>query len=274
MSLSPNWYRACKDYTSIPFVRWGGFDGILVSMHQSGTHWLKNLLAHVLSYEYGVDLPEYIQDNSIIGSPKRPPTYEGMPKIVQSHTIPSTLISSSLFSVLAPVPPVVILVRDLRYALVSHYVKMHGSKQERWKRRYDLDFSEFLKGDPRDKHFDKDIWWDIRFMNAWGRYLEKYPEKSLMVSYEALRTEPVAMLKNVCGRFGLESVSMNSIERAVDECTKSKMSERERPGERAPVVRKSADDLGEWYSEIDKRFVEDILKRHLNYNFGYDFTRW
>jgi len=76
-------------------------------------------------------------------------------------------------------PRYVILVRDIRASLVSNY--------EKWKPS--CGFSEYLRGDVRGKRFNSDIWWCIRFNNAWGRVLETIPETTTLIKYEAMKED-------------------------------------------------------------------------------------
>ena len=147
-----------RDWFNFSLLEHRDFDGYMVSMHQSGTHWLKHMLSVVMSPEYGLPIPELLQDDSIIGHPKSPPKHTNAPRIVHSHTITAPVLAWPLVHELFGLPRYLILVRDPRAALVSHY--------EKWKDRYQVSFSEFLRGDPRGKRFRKDIWW--RFVRHKG----------------------------------------------------------------------------------------------------------
>lgn len=49
------------------------FDGHIVSMQQSGSHWVKNMLSNVLIQRYNLPPLAHIQDDSIVGHTKSPP---------------------------------------------------------------------------------------------------------------------------------------------------------------------------------------------------------
>lgn len=265
MNLAHLYYSFTRDFTNLSVVHRRHFDGYMVSMHQSGSHWLKSMLCHVICFEYDVPVPRHIADHTVVGSVKSPPAYDQIPRIVTSHTIPSVLASSRLVRALVRLPPRILLVRDLRATLVSHY--------EKWKDRYGVSFSEFLRGDPLNKRFDKDIWWDIRFYNAWGRFAARWPDDTQVIRYEALERDPIGPLRAACRFLGIRVRGERSLVRAIEESSKEKMVRLESNGG-LQVVRRDERNPMSWYSQQDRHFVTQICARYLKYTFGYDFNRW
>jgi len=254
-----------RDFTNLSLVERRHVDGYIVSMHQSGSHWLKYMLVNVICREYGVPLPEFISDLSVVGSPKAPPDNPGVPRLVASHTIPSALAANGLLNRLVQLPPRVLLVRDIRSMLVSHY--------EKKKDAYGVSFSEFLRGDPAGRRFDKDIWWDIRFLGAWGRMLEAQPERTHLVRYEALREAPVEKLAEICRFLGLKVSGTDTLETAVAASSKDRMQAQENP-DQLYVVSKEERNPFDWFSEQDRVFFTDTCRRNLKHWFGYDYAAW
>ena len=62
-------------------------------MHQSGTHWLKFMLANALSYQYGSPPPAYNHANDIIGGPRDAIVYPQLPRLISSHSMPHPLLA-------------------------------------------------------------------------------------------------------------------------------------------------------------------------------------
>lgn len=253
-----------RDVSNLSLLRRRGFDGHIVSMHQSGTHWLKYLLAMVICRGFDVPEPEHIGDNSVVGHPRSIPEHAG-PIIVHSHSIPSPLVHATPFRQMISYPRYVVLVRDIRSALVSHY--------EKWKSRYDVSFSEYLRGDVAGRRFDKDIWWDIRFINAWSGVMGRLPDVTLLVHYETLKSETETGLQRICGFFRMPADS-EIIKEAIAASSKERMSAKESPGEELPVVRAATSHPFEVYSLDDQRFLTGVLNEHLRNPLGYDYADW
>ena len=154
------------------------FDAVLVSMRQSGTHWVWYMLSLTLAKLYDLPPPTYIGDKSIVGSPKIPPLYTQIPQIYHTHRIPHYSLRSRVIFRLLGFPRHLILVRDLRDSLVSHYEKHKGS--------YQVSFSTFLRGDIRRNAYRYDIWTRIQYLNGWGAVAERHPEDVAVLKYEDL----------------------------------------------------------------------------------------
>jgi len=66
------------------------FVGMLVTMHQSGTHWVKHILTSAIYHEEGFEQPKSIYDEDrFIGNPKSHRGRPGVPSITASHSIPN-----------------------------------------------------------------------------------------------------------------------------------------------------------------------------------------
>ena len=84
-------YTVNRRWSNASLLVHRAFDGHIVSMHQSGSHWIKNMLGRVLQQIYGLPPLRHIQDDSIIGHTKSPPIYRHIPQIVHSHGYPHAL---------------------------------------------------------------------------------------------------------------------------------------------------------------------------------------
>ena len=239
------------------------FDGIVATMHQSGTHWLKFMLAHVLAKTYDLPPPAHIGDRVLIGRRKDPPVYPQIPRLVITHTIPHYLFRSRALLKIFNYPPYVILVRDIRDALVGHY--------EKWKSKYNVNFSTFLRGDVRGKKYYDDIWLRIRFLNGWGAVVKRNPEQAMVLRYEDLIADTPGQLARVCDHFNIEGITPELLKESVAASSKSEMSGLEKPDMEMTVVRFDTRPPDDWYCADDRRFFAELCRRNLKYTFGYRY---
>ena len=238
------------------------FAGMLVTMHQSGTHWVKYILTSAIYHEKGFDQPTSIHDEDrFIGNPKSHRGRPGVPSITASHSIPHILLGSRLMHQVMTFPRYVILVRDIRASLVSNY--------EKWKPA--CGFSEYLRGDVRGKRFNSDIWWCIRFNNAWGRVLKNVPDKATLIRYESMKEDTYAEFSKLVDFMGLE-ISRESIEFAIRFSDKEAMAKRQNPdADDLQVVRKDNRPPEEWFSGEDMQFFKETCRQYLKYDMGYTY---
>ncbi len=240
-------------------LRYLWFDGFLVSMQQSGTHWIRYMLGLTLAKLYDLPPPLYIQDRSVVGKP----IYPQIPRIIDTTMIPHYFLQSRALFRLLHVPNHLILVRDLRDSLVSQY--------ERHKDYYNVDFSTFLRGDIRRKMYHHDIWTRIRFLNGWGPVVERQPEHVAVLKYEDLKADTRGELARVCDYFHIEGVTTDLLDEVVAASSREKMAKLQNPKEKLIAVRMDSRPSEEWYSEEDRRFVAELCRRKLKYTFGYQY---
>ena len=186
-------------------------DGVLVTMQQSGTHWVRYMLGLVLARLYDVPPPAYIQDRSIVGKP----IHRHIPRIADTGMHPNYLLRSRALFRLLHVPKHVVLVRDLRDSLVSNY--------ERLKDNYNVDFSTYLRGDVRRKNYRSDIWSRIRFLNGWGPVVERQPEHVAVLKYEDLLADTRGQLARICEHFRIGGVTPGLLDEVVAAASKAEM---------------------------------------------------
>lgn len=254
-----------RDVSNFSLVKHRHFDGFLISMHQSGTHWLKHMLSMAITRELGLPPPKYIHANDVIGGVKEPGLYPQAPQIVMSHSIPHMLLKYATFRKLIRLPKYVVLVRDMRASLVSNY--------EKWKDQYGCDFSEYLRGDISGHRFNNDVWWCIRFYNAWGYLAEKFPEDTLVVKYEDLRQDSISELMRINDYWNLQ-LQESVLVYGVEESSKGKMQLKYDPAAPPGVIRKDNRAIADRFNDADKEFLRKTSRRYLEYSFGYDFQNW
>lgn len=267
--ISPYWKaRIARDLTNLSLVRQPHCDGHIISLHQSGTHWLRHMLSVLMARLYGLPEPVYLQDSDFIPPPKQASKYPEIPRIVSSHAIASPLLTNKVALAFLHLPKYVLLVRDPRMILASHY--------QREKSRYKMTFSEYLRADldalrkAGRRKFDKDIWWDIRFQNSWMRMLALRPEQIHLVRYEDMRRDTARHLQEIVQFLGLPATGSDNLSYAIARSSKEAMSQKEAPGLRYTVVRQDDANPLAIYSESDRRFFLESYRKYCKADFGYD----
>lgn len=236
-------------------------------MHQSGTHWLKHMLAAAIAARHELPPPRYSHANDIIGGVHDAIPPARGPRLVSSHSIPHLLVASRRFRKLVRLPPYVVLVRDMRGSLVANY--------EKWKAHYACSFGEFLRGDVSGRRFNNDLWWCIRFCNAWGRVASRFPEQTLVVRYEDLQADALRELGRINDFWELDLGSA-ALALGVSESGKDAMATKRDPDTPGGVnvVRRDDRPAREWFSPADREFLAATCRVLLRHDFGYDYRRW
>jgi len=260
-----HFHRLRHELGNYSLLRLRHADGVIVSMHQGGTHWLKFMLADAMAAHYGIPAPEYNHANDIIGGSKDPVKYTQIPHLQSSHTVAPLLFRNALALSLTNFPPCVLLIRDIRASLVSNYKK--------WQARYQVSFSEYLRGDPSGRRFNSDIWWCIRFLNAWGRMAALAKNRIHIVRYEDLRLAPHAQLTAIARHLSLP-LSRASVDQGVAAASKSAMAERSDPTRPPGEINQQDHDPLSAYSASDRQFITSRCANFLDATFGYDYSVW
>jgi hypothetical protein len=240
-------------------------DGFLITGKNSGTHWLKYMLSWAIAHEHNAPPPVFSsgpQANAIIGHPHWGRPYVGLPRIGSSHTIPSIAFRWRWLTRLAPHQPVVVLVRDIRSALLSNYVKWHA--------QYRVSLSEYVRGDPSGKRFVADLWWYIHFFNRWGDLAAARPETVMVLHYEALRRDPRNALNSAAAHWGL-ALSPEAIGVALRFATPEAIAAKLDPSFEETVIPSAEAKASVRLSRSDEAFLDATLARYLRHDLGYGY---
>ena len=263
MNYKYRYHTLRRDCINFSLLAHRDFDSMLITMHQSGTHWLKYMLTLSLVKKLGIDRPEYIQDDMFFGNPSSYQCNYEISRIASAHSIPNLLLGSKLLNKVLHFPRYIILVRDMRASLVSNY--------EKWKHDDEYtDFSTFLRGNETGEKFNSDIWWCMHFYNAWGRVLKNIPDTTIFIRYEDLAANTFHTLKNISTFLKLD-LSDEHLQHGISEASKNKMQKINDPTA-LTVVRDDKRNPIDWFSETDKQFFIKACKDHLKYDFGYNFN--
>lgn len=239
------------------------FDGFFITGKNSGTHWVKYMLSCAIAQDYGVPPPEFSSGesaNDIIGNPRTSVRREDVPRIASSHTIPSLAFSWLWLTRLLRHPPVVVLVRDIEEALISHYVK--------WKDIYKVSLEEYLRGDPKGRRFEGDIWWYIRFFNHWGAIRHKRPEDILVLHYEDVQQDPHDALAAATRHWGL-AVSDGAIDEALPYASREAIRAKLDPASAEQVIPAPEAKAALGVNDVHRAWIRRTLRRHLRHDLGY-----
>nr|WP_321439535.1 sulfotransferase domain-containing protein [uncultured Hyphomonas sp.] len=253
-----------ETWTNFSVLRHGAFDGVLVTSKNSGTHWLKYMLAVALAETYGIEPPEYFSENAVrpyIGWPKDAPVFPQLPRLAFSHTIPHRLADWGWARGLAKLPPYVLAVRHPMSILASHHAK--------WEYDIKVDWLTYLEGDPAGSKYRCDLYWLARFWNRWGEVLARHGESILVVHYEDTLRDPRKVLEAVDRHWGLK-LSPASIDAALKAGTKEAMAEKVDPDAEPNVLQNRKTSLSDLFSgealDIYQRKIGELFRHDLGYD--------
>ena len=250
------------DVSNFHFLQYRKVDGFLVTAKNSGTHWLRFQLSCALAEQFHRPPPALASGDASdddLGHPRRPPRWPEPPRIGSSHNLPSRLIGSRALRSLVAIPPTVVLVRDLKDALLSFYVK--------WRETYGVELSEFVAGDPTGARYKADVWWFIQFFNRWGEIAHRWPAQTLVVRYEDLLTDPAEQLRRIGRHWGVDFTEA-AIAAGLAAAGRDRMAGQLDPAKTAVMSDQEAR-ARILYTPADLAVLDAILARRLKWNFGY-----
>lgn len=239
----------------------------IATMQQAGTHWISHLLGMVLARAYHLPEPHHIDDRSLIGFHKYPVVHRHVPWIIRTHNTPSPIVHSLPFRLLTSFPRYIILVRDLRPALVSYYEKLHA---------HEMSFSTYLRNSRIVRNRVRwDLWHRIRFLNAWCRDIRRLgADRTLVVRYEDVGAAPATELTRIWTFLQLPRQPESAFQNAVDASTKEQMRQKASRDKADMVIRTGTRSPADCFSPSDRRYFQDVCRHFLRHDYGYDYTRW
>lgn len=263
----PVGYRAKvlrESWTNFSVVRHGAFDGVLVTSKNSGTHWLKYMLAVAIAEMHGIPYPEYFSEDAVrpyIGSPKDAVVYPELPRLAFCHTIPHRSAAWGWAHSLMRLPRYVLTVRHPMAILASHYVK--------WEHELDVDWLTYLEGDPSGVKYRCDLYWLARFWNRWGDIHARHETSILRVHYEQIVKDPRAILVAVSQHWGI-ALTERAIDAALAAGTKQAMAQKIDPEGEPNVLQYRDTPLTELFQgpamEVYSHHVKTLFRRDLGYD--------
>lgn len=242
----------------------------IITMHQSGTHWLNNMLSWAIGRVYGLPPLEHIADRSVVGRPQDAVVHPQIPRIVQSHEIPSPLVHMPPLPSLLTFPKYVLLLRDMRASLVSQYEKKKHMEP------FQMSFAAYLRNRRIIANgIRRDIWHRMRMLNAWDRDINRLPEgRVLVMHYEDMKRDAAREVRRVWEFFEFPPQTAEFFAEAARSATKESMTKQEQPGAVMRVVRSAAAHHFDSYAPEDREFFTSTVTKYLHNWFGYDYNDW
>ena len=252
------------NWTNFSVRRHGAFDGFLVTSKNSGTHWVKYMLAIALADTYGIARPNYFSEDAVrpyIGWPKDAQAHIELPRLAFSHTIPHRFADWSWARGMAGLPPYALCIRHPMAILASHHAK--------WQYDIKVDWLTYLKGDPGGANYRCDLYWLARFWNRWGEVEARYPASVLRVQYEATRESPRAALEAIAAHWGIE-FTPDAIEAALAEGTKEAMAKKVDPAAEPNVLQQRSGSLADQFTGEAMDIYRARMAELFRFDLGYD----
>ncbi len=257
--------RSRRDHwNNFTILRHRAFQGILVTSKNSGTHWVKYMLAVALAETHGIAPPQYFSEEAVrpyIGWPKDKPVYAELPRLAFSHTIPHRFADWAWARRLVGLPPYVLLVRHPMSALASHFAK--------WGADLKVDWITYLKGDPTGVSYRCDLYWLARFWNRWGDWLARDPQRICLIQYEAVRQDPCEALERIASHWGI-SLTSSALDAAIEAGTKEAMAQKIDPDGEPNVLQTRTERLQDQFSGEAMDLYRERIARCFKHALGYD----
>ncbi len=252
------------NWTNFSVLRHRPFDGFLVTSKNSGTHWVKYMLAVALADTYRLPRPQYFSENAVrpyIGWPRDAPTFPQLPRLAFSHTIPHRLADWGWARRAAGLPAYALCIRHPMAILSSHYAK--------WAWDIKVDWLTYLAGDPDGKRYRCDVYWLARFWNRWGEVEARDPGRILRVHYEATRSDPEASLRAIAAHWAL-SLGDEAIAAALQAGTKDEMAKKVDPEAEPNVLQRRTETLESLFAGEALDLYEQRVAALFRHDLGYD----
>lgn len=242
----------------------GAVDGFLVTAKNSGTHGLRFMLSAAIASHCGLPAPTRSsgpESDAFIGHPKHARVHAAAPRIGSSHNIPSHLVGPLVATGLARLPPTVVLVRDIRQALLSYYVK--------WRERYALgELSEFVRRPAPGRRKVDDVWWFIRFFNAWSELARLPGGPVMVVRFEDLKADPAIWVRRIWAHWGV-TLDDQDVAAALAVSDREAVARNLDPAHGETIVPDRAVRDAVAFSAEDEAHLMRLFTRHLDEDFGY-----
>lgn len=253
-----------ETWTNFSVLRHGRFDGTLVTSKNSGTHWIKYMLAVALADTHGLPRPRYFSEDAVrpyIGWPKDEAVHATLPRLAFSHTIPHRLADWGWARRVAGLPPTVLCVRHPMAILSSHHAK--------WAYELKVDWETYLRGDPAGARYRCDLYWLARFWNRWGGLAARHPGDVLILRYEEVRVDPRRALEKAARHWRIE-LDPAAIDAALQAGTKEAMAEKVDPAAEPNVLQTRETTLADQFRGQALAIYREIVARRFRRDLGYD----
>ncbi|HXQ10873.1 MAG TPA: sulfotransferase [Caulobacteraceae bacterium] len=261
------WRAFLIDISNFYLLEYRSVAGHLVSGKNSGTHWLRFMLSHALAHRYGLSPPARSSGRlaeDFVGHPRWPRRHQGLPFIAGSHNLPSIVFSWAWLRRLLRLPPIVVLVRDPKQAMLSHFVK--------WRGPLDLTMEDYVLKASTKRRQLANAWWYIDFFNRWGRIAASAPAAVLVVRYEDLQAAPAHWLARISAHLKLD-LDAASIDAAMTVCSRGVVRDTLDPAYGETIVPDVVERASARFSSTENHVLSEQFEAHMRWDFGYGHAR-
>ena len=250
------------------------YDVVLVTMQRSGTHWLRMLIAKALVdyFDIEYDFHDFeVSDIVPLFRARKNTGHELLRK--ESIRIRFGHIPYAVrFRPFLKNKKIILLIRDLRDALTSHYV--NAVRRGAFKKNQ-IPFSLFLRDQKGVIHPGvlSTLSDNIEFLNSWGRYAATHSNNVLIVRYKELHEQTAEQLKDILTLFGIHDVDDMFLKNVIDFCSLENMKQiEEKSGHKEKVIHKGI--VGGWkkqFAPYDVEYFNNAIHHSLRYPFEYTY---
>ena len=261
------WRALLIDLNNFFLMQHRDVGGFLISGKNSGTHWVRHMLSYALAHRHGLAPPIHSSgrdSEDFVGHPRWPRKHPEIPFIASSHTLPSIAFTWAWLRRLLRLPPIVVLVRDPKEAMASHFVKWRGPLQ--------LSLHDYVHRASTRRRQLADAWWYIDFFNRWGRMAACAPDRVLVVRYEDLKARPAIWLERISRHLRL-GLTAGDIDAAIGLSTRDAIRERLDPAYGEAIVPDAATREAMRFPPMEDAMLEARFDAFMRYDFGYGYAR-
>jgi hypothetical protein len=261
------WRALLIDLSNFHLIHYRNVGGFLVSGKNSGTHWLRFMLSHAMAERYGLPPPVHSSGRTsedFVGHPRWARKHPEIAYIASSHNLPSRALTWRWLRWLFDLPPVVLLVRDPKEAMLSHFVK--------WRDVLGLSLHDYIHNSSTKRKQLADGWWYIDFFNRWGQMANCAPDHVLVVRYEDLQVAPVLWLNRISTHLGL-GLDAQAIDAAMHVSSREAVRSTLDPAYGETIVPDAGDRARIRLSPADDAVLSAQFDAHLRHDFGYGHVR-
>lgn len=241
--------------------------GFLISGKNSGTHWLRFMLSHAIAKRHELAAPVHScgpMSEDFVGQPRPPQKHPQVPFIASSHNLPSSVFAWPWVARLLRLPPIVVLVRDPKEAMLSHFVK--------WAPTLGLDLHSYVCASSPRRKIVADAWWYIDFFNRWGRMRDALPDRVLIIRYEDMLAAPERWLRRAADHLGV-GLDSASVQAGLAVSSREAVRDQLDLGYGEVIVPDAEIRASVSLTPAEEAVLTATFARHLRHDFGYGYAR-
>ncbi|MDB5429784.1 MAG: hypothetical protein JWP35_900 [Caulobacter sp.] len=252
---------------SFHILKYRMVDGFFVSAKNSGTHWLRFMLSAAIAHHFDLPAPAFSsgpESDAFIGHPRHPAKFAQAPRLGSSHNVPSKVICWLGARRFLALPPTVVLVRDIRDAMLSYYTKWHAGTG--------LSLADYVRGGPGGRRTPANAWWFMRFFDHWGEMQRAFGRQVMVVRYEDVQASPEVWIRRMGAHYGIDFTEAD-LAAALAVSGREAVASQLDPGYGEVIVpdRQAREKVR--LSPEDDRYLLEVFGAYLQHDLGYGYGR-